>query len=650
MNRDPITDLHLECMKCLGDHQEVSLAEFSVPPRREFGDLACNLAFKLARTLGKPPHVIASDIVEGFNPEDYTLVRSVEVGGAGFINFRINREGFGMRVINAIQEADEQYGEPDYPPKKMVLVEHTAVNPNKPWHIGHARNAILGDTVGRVLRKAGYDVEIHNWINDAGRQIGETIYALKHYSAPTEVDEKFDHYLAQYYVRLNEVLSQKEMLQEQLVLAETSDDRDKHGELNEKLREIEQIEEGVEDTLRGLEKGEYRAIIERCVDAQLQTAWRLGVFYDLLTWETDIVRAKLLEEAMVRIQQSPHVYIPQDGHHKGCLIIEMGELLGRTTEDYTEDHTDKVVLVRSNGLPSYVGKDIAFQMWKFGLLNRDMKYKLHCVQPNGTNLETTSPEGAERERKTPTKVVNVIGAEQSYAQQVVYAALKIIGFEKEYAGSFHLDYGLVGLEEGRMSGRQGVWISADEVIGAVVDEAHIQLKERRGDDLDEDEAMRIAEAIAIGAIRFEMCRYDPTTFLTFRIGDMLDLKGYSSLYLQYAHVRAKMILKKARARNLLPTQWEHTNLYFEKEEEWVLTYTLAQFPSTVNRAGEMLNPGLLTSYGYELATVFNQFYEKCPVIQASGELLNTRLALVDSTSKVLRNVLNVLGIPLVDRI
>lgn len=651
MARDPMVELHLECRKFFEDRQiDSSLVVLTVPPRKELGDLASPVAFKLAKTLHRSPRIIADEIVRNFNPERYTLLRSAEAAGGGYINFHVDYDEFGPRVVGAIQEGDEHYGEPDYPRQQAVVVEHTAVNPNKPWHIGHARNAILGDIVGRVFRRVGYDVEIQNWINDAGRQVGETVYALAHFNAPVDVDEKFDHYLAKHYVRINGILSERDTIQGHLMLAERSGDKERCKELQEKLSEIEQIEAGVENALRKLEGGEYRSVVERCVEAQLQTAWRLDISYDLLLWETDIVRAQLFEEAMGRIQESPYVYVPQDGHHKDCLIIETSELLGRTEEDYTGTHTDKVVLIRSNSLPTYAGKDIAYQMWKFQRLDRDMRYKHLTTQPDGRELWTTHPKGVEKPREAPSKVVNVIGAEQSYAQQVVYSALKILGFMKEYAGSYHLAYGLVELERGRMSGRRGMWVSADEVIDAVVEEAHRELKERRGDELTEEEAMRIAEAIAIGAIRFEMCRRTPATSFTFRINEILDLKGFSSLYLQYAYVRAVSILRKAAEKGLFAKGWDQCDLLLERDEERVLMYTMSQFPSIVNAVAKDINPSLLSGFGYELATDFTDFYEKCPVLTSSGEQLTARLILVDSTAKVLRNTMNLIGIPLLEQI
>ncbi len=651
MSQDPLAVLESECRNFLVDASiDPSVIEFMLPTRKEFGELATNVAFRLAKTLRRSPQVIAAEIAGHFTPGKYRLIESVQSAGGGYVNFHVDYNRFGALTLKSVIDADTRYGEPETPRGQHVVIEHTAVNPNKPWHIGHARNAILGDTVGRILRKVGYDVEIQNWINDAGLQIGETVFALRLFNAPMDVQEKFDHYLAGFYVRINQILSAEPKLREHKPLAGHAAEPTELEDVESKLLEIDRIKREIDNTLHDLEKGKYRGIIERCVDAQLQTAWHLGVFYDLLSWESDILRAELLQEAMGRIQTSPNVYVVQEGRLKGCLVIRLGELVEKKDDAQEDIEASQVVLVRSNGLPTYIGKDIAYHMWKFGLLDRDMRYKVKLVQPNEEPLWTSSIDGAERETRVPDKVINVIGAEQIYAQQAVYAALKALGYTKEYQGSHHLAYGLVQLEEGRMSGRKGVGISADEVISAVVEQAHQQVLSRREDGLSESDARRIAKAVAIGAIRFEMVRYDPNTLITFRIADILDLKGYSSVYLQYAYVRARTIIKKARERGAAFAGEIGDSLLLEQAEERALVNMLAQFPSTLDKAAETYSPNVVTSYGYRLATAFTQFYEKWPVLRSLGEEQRARLALVDATAKVLRNTLIVLGIPVLEQI
>lgn len=647
MSIDPIADVMSESAAFLvAQGVESEVIEFITPPRREYGDLATNAAFKLAKVWRKTPRLIAEELVRGFDPANYALLSAAEAAD-GFINFRVRTDEFAQRTLDAIHHEGPDFGEPHPPSRDKVVVEHTSVNPTKPWHIGHARNAILGDTVARILVMAGCDIEVQNYVNDAGRQVGETIFALSYFDAPDPANDKYDHFLARYYVRMNSLLAWG-MECEAWIKQEGN--RTKAGQQGlDWLQEVANIQQGIEDVLRELERSTYRETIERCVRAQLETASRLGIFYNLLTWETDIIHAQLFEEAMERVRQSPQVKVPDEGYHKGCLIIEMGELLGRTSEDYTEEHSDKVVLIRSNGLPTYTGKDIAYQLWKFGLLERDMTYQQFCVQPDGRELWTSAPTGSPRPRSLPKRAINVIGAEQSYPQQVVYSALKILGFKQEYAGSHHLAYGLVELEGGRMSGRRGVWVSTDEVIEAVKEEAYAQVTERHP-DLDEREAHQIAQAVAVGAIRFEMCRRDPSTDFVFRIKEVLDMQGFSSVYCQYAYVRCLAILRKAEEEGLLRAGFDPAALRSMMQGEQDLVYALAKLPQIVSRAAGELNPSLVAAYGYEVATNFNQFYTQHPVLNSDPLTRGVRLAMVRSVAIVLANVLNVLGIPLVEKL
>ena len=568
------------------ERQEIRLIE---PPQIEFGDRSSNIAFELASRSGRSPRLVAQQIADGLDVEAWPLVERVTVAGAGFLNFYIDYEHFAPQVLAAILEAGERYGDLEEGAAGKVIVEHTSVNPNKPWHIGHARNAILGDTLGRLFRKAGYDVEIQNYVDDTGKQVAETIFAVEYLAADSPAGAKFDHHVGEQYARLHRLLE---------------------GEEDLPAVEIENIRRGIEAVMHDLEQGAHRPLVERCLDAQLETAWRLGVTYDLLVWESDIIQARLLEEAMDRIQASAYVYVARDGYQKGCLVIEMAEFLGHSGGDSEQHHTTKI-LIRSNGVATYAAKDIAFQLWKFGQVENDIYYRPYCSQAGGRALWTSSPSGKQKARGPVHAVVNVIGFEQQYPQAVVQAALKILGYEQEYQNSHHLAYGHVWLPEGRMSGRAGLVVSADEVIEAVVAEARKVLQAREVSEFrfTEQEMSQVSEAVGIGAVRFALLSKRPDSQVQFVIDEILNFAGYTSTYLQYAYVRTASILAAAQDAEQQPGAGCPAvgPAGLDTESERQLVFQLSGLPSVVRQAVDEKNPGPVCQYGHDLSQAFNRF-------------------------------------------
>ncbi len=450
---------------------------------------------------------------------------------------------------------------------------------------------------------------------------------MSYFGKTPPTDAKFDHFAGEQYVKLHRIVD---------------------GDSTSKV--TEEINEGTEQVMRELEEGLQRSFVDRCVDAQLETAWRLGVFYDLMIWESDIVRAKLLEEAMTKIQESKYVYIAQEGYQKGCLIIEMADFLGHSGGESEEHYIDKI-LIRSTGVPTYTAKDIAFQMWKFGLLQSDMKYLKRGIQPNAQELWTTHPNGERRSYPPTEAVINVIGFEQEYPQTAVRAALKIVGYERQYESSHHLSYGHVWLPEGRMSGRKGIGVSTDEVTDTTVTEAHRVVYEKHGSGLKESDMAYIAEAVGIGAVRFAMLRKNPDSQVTFNLSEIVNFSGFTSLYLQYVYVRASSILAKAKKDGeILDAGQESTNLeVLDARDEKALIFQLSLLPSVVRDALKQQNPSLVCRHGYDVAQAFSQFYKTSPVLSAPGDLRSARLQLVACTATVLRIVMGLLGIPVLER-
>ncbi|MEM2674222.1 MAG: arginine--tRNA ligase [Candidatus Hadarchaeales archaeon] len=574
----------------LGLEPPVPLSEtLEEPPDPKLGDLASNVCFELAKKLGKKPEEVSETLVKLMKPGG--LVGSIE-SVRGYLNFFVNVSKLAATTAECIERLGERYGEGEK--RGKVIVEHTSINPTKPLHIGHGRNAVLGDTIARILRKLGYTVEVHNYIDDLGLQMAETLLAWEKLPRPKT---KFDHALGLMYVGIQELLQKEPGLQE---------------EVRKILRDLESGRKAV--------RRRARAIAEACVRANLQTSRKLGVQYDLLVWESDLVDMGLLDEVLELLKESGS--LKQEG---GALVLDL-EKFGLGSR----------VLVRSDGTAVYFARDIAYQLWKFGRSRKSLRFKPWF------GIYTTSPDGRKSTRfGRAQRVINVIGAEQRDVQRSVFAALKILGFEREFENSFHLAYEHVWLPAGKFSGRRGTWVghSLDEAIEEAVARAEEVLR-KRWQRTSPEFRRRISKIVGTGALRFSLLSTSPEKKITFRWEEALNLEKNSGPAIQYSHARACSILRKAGRRRDLEPDWQSLQLPEEKE----LVKLLAKYPQVLLKAGERLRPNLLTEHVSKLSSVFNSFYEKAPVLKAEKGLREARLKLVEYTKLVLADALHLLGI------
>jgi arginyl-tRNA synthetase len=598
----------------------------SVPPEPRFGEASSNAALLLAKERRRPPREIASEIIQRFDASDTRFIARAETAGQGFINFFLNYQTFVPHAIHAIERSAGDFGRLRTSRPQRLLVEHTSVNPNKEWHVGHLRNAVIGDTLVRLSTLAGHSVEVQNYIDDTGRQAAEAVFALQVYDPPPPShDEKFDQYVGRYYVRLNAELA----------------------EPASSLR-TEELQRGVERVLHEMDHGSHRPLVEKVVRAQLETAARIGAGYDLLVWESDIVRAHLLDEALGLLKQSPRVFVPEEGAYKGALVIELKPSNKSQTDEAEGQQGLYRVLVRSNGLPTYTGKDIPYMMWKFGLLHTRLD---RCQFPSPVGaIETTCPAGKPFQPSPADQVFNVVAEHQGLQQQTVIEGLAAAGYVEEAQRAHHLSYGMVSQAEGRISGRKGSGVSADEVLDQAVAVARERISEKRG-DLADKERDAIAEAIAVGSVRYLMCQYSPVKPIVFDLRDVVSFEGNTGLYVQYALVRMAAVLRRALTDHAIgddEIQGGDPSLLEHKAERSLLI-KLARFPSTVDDAFRLLGVNLIADYAHTLAAEFSQFYRDCPVLPAEPELRLARLRVVRAAQTVLTNAAKVLGIPVVER-
>jgi arginyl-tRNA synthetase len=648
---DPLSDFDAEILHFLTSNGIApDLIQLSTPPETEFGERATNVAFRLAKERRAPPKQIAADIAASFRAGSYQFLDRVQPAGAGFINFYVNYAAFVPHTVEAIEAAGTAFGSRDGTIPQDVVVEHTSVNPNKEWHVGHARNAVLGDVVTRVLRQAGHRVQVQNYIDDTGPQAATSIVGFQDFPEPEQPGEKFDHWVGRSYVKVSEELRAEPALKKRLEEIERDPSGARNGGIGEqrsitaRLENAERLKARVVATMRALESGEYAPLVERILNAQLQTAYRLGVFYDLLTWESNLIESHLFGEAIERVKRSPRVKQPGEGRYAGALVIETGQPV-------EGDETKAEVLIRSNGLPTYIGKDIAYHMWKFHLVPNRLCYVQYATQPNGGVLWSTSLHGADREETVPQKIINIIAVDQTAAQDAVRDGLRAAGFEDAASRLFHLAYGLVMTAEGKLTGRRGA-IAADDVIDEAVRVAYQRVSEKRSQDLGDVEMRTIAEAVGVGAVRYFMVQYNPLRDIVFDVADVVSYDGNTALYIQYALVRMFAILRRAVADRGVEEEeirGADLSLLVHPQEQSLIRH-LTLLPGTIGDAARTLGVNLVAEYAYGLATTFSQFYRDCTVLDAEPELRAARLRLVRAARDVLALSCGILGVPVIERL
>ncbi|ASJ06958.1 arginine--tRNA ligase [Thermococcus pacificus] len=607
---------------------------FDETPSIELGDFATTVSFQLARVFRKAPKLIAEEIVERLNgklPEEIADVKAVN----GYINFYLDYDRFGKELVSEILEKGASYGESGIGKGKKVIVEHTSVNPTKPLHMGHARNSVLGDTMARIMRKLGYTVEVQNYIDDLGVQFAQVLWGY------LNLKEEFERIEAE----LREKGLKEDFIDHVMGLL--------YVEVNKRIEENPEVDKEVRELMKKLEEGDNeiaeigRKLAERVVRAQMLTTYRMGITYDLLSWESDIMKSGIFNEAYELIEANENFFWAEEGKYKGAFVMDLRKLFPDMKNPF-------LVLRRSDGTATYTGKDIAYHLWKFGKVKADMLYK-PWDRKDDHETWTTAPDGKEMPGKFGRAdiVINVIGAEQKHPQMAIKYALQLLGFEDSAKNFHHLAYEHVVRPEGSFSGRKGTWVgfTVDEVLNEAVQRAR-ELVEQKNPNLSEEEKDTIAEAVGVGAVRFNLVKYSPDKIITFRWDDVLNFEGESAPYIQYAHARCASIMRKAE-ENGIDIDWksllEKADFSKLTNREKELVKLLARFPEVVEQAGRDIKPHLIPAYLNELASLFNRFYMDHPVLKAEEGIVEERLLLVLAVKQVLRNALELLGIEAPER-
>lgn len=618
-------------------------------PEPQWGELATNAALVWARHLRQPPRNLAEQLASAL--KDHPWIASVDIAGPGFINLRLQRTLW-------VRDWLKRKGQPDLEPPGFhrIIVEHTSVNPNKAAHVGHLRNAVLGDTLVRAWRFLGVPVHVQNYIDDTGIQVADVViafYDMEGQHDPRSLDdipEPFDHYCWDLYTRVQQWF-------------EENPDREKRRQ----------------EVLHALEKNEGvlaefgRRISQRITRAHLKTMERLGIRYDLLPRESSILGLKFWDEAFERLKQAGAVTYVSEGKNAGCWVLP---LRGRPEWDNLED-PDKI-LVRSNGTVTYVAKDIAYQMWKLGILQRDFGYEIFYRYEDGKPVWTTTTD-PEQKAEVPfsggaDRVYNVIDVRQSYLQNIVVEAIRRLGYPNAAERSIHFAYEMVALagETARklgvpvddktrivaFSGRRGIGVKADDLIDAMEEQALEELTARYP---EEDRTVLIprARAITQAAIRYFLLRFARNTVIAFDMDEALKFDGETGVYIQYAWVRARNIFNRM---DIWPEYWDWIEAHKEAMPEesywsgeegsdaWNLIYTASQLDDVVYRAVESLELNQLTAYVYSLAQAFHRFYLQYRVAdEPDPQKQWARAFTIATVTETLRHMMDILGLPQIDR-
>ena len=592
-----------------------------MPPNRGMGDLAVPVAFELARIARKAPRQIAQELADDLSAVDG--VAAVEPAPNGYVNVFLDRVAF-LTGRAGVPDA-EPAADPNGP---KTIVEHTAINPNKAAHIGHLRNAVLGDTLGRLLRFQGRRVEIQNYIDDTGVQVADMIVAFRELESMGPADVKtraaqpdFDYYCWDVYAKVTEWY---EADSARLAL---------------RAEALHALEAG------GNEMADTAAVIaERIVRRHLATMARLNIGYDLLTWEGDILRLKFWSRAFDILRDAGVMTRPETGKLAGCWVMPIEEAGAEEneTESGAADEPREKVIVRSDGTVTYVGKDIAYQFWKFGLLGTDFHYRrfVETGDPPLWATSSTPTEGTPPSFGQADAVYNVIDTRQAYLQELLAQALRAMGHADEAECSVHFSYEMVTLSHGaaralgfteidttrpfvEVSGRKGLGVKADDLLDRLADAASHEVI-KRNPDLSGDESSQIARVIATAAVRYFMIKYSRGKVIVFDIDEALSFEGESGPYLQYAVVRAANIFRKLHERTGLDEAAVVASLASlpgealargEGDDLWGLVLEAARLDEVVDQALRGLEPSVLAKYAFGLAQTFNAFYHHAPILK-----------------------------------
>ncbi|MBX3294306.1 MAG: arginine--tRNA ligase [Acidobacteria bacterium] len=621
-----------------------------IPPKTELGDLAFPAAFELAKLVKQAtgekqnPRAIAEKLKARI--EKFEFIDRVEIAGPGYLNVFYDRARFLVENLDST---------PIVAPSgaaAKVCVEHTSVNPNKAAHIGHVRNSVLGDTFVRILKANGKAVEVQNYIDNTGVQVADVVVGFMfieniNLDGIKALDKQlsdrgvsFDYYCWDLYARVGQAYQSDE-------------------ELKAKRAEVlHLIEAGDNPTA---ELADY--VATRNVECILKTMERFGIRYDLLPRESEILHLHFWDKAFEQMKQLGVVHFESEGKNAGCWVMPFEEHAG------TDEHDSDKILVRSNGTVTYTGKDIAYQMWKLGILGLDFHYRPFYTYSNGKEVWITTADSSQAAAEFPEfghgeTVYNVIDSRQSYPQEIVKKGVAAIYPERGEKASVHLSYEMVALSPAaaeelgfelsdedkkrtfiEMSGRKGLGVKADDLIDRLEANAFAEV-ESRHPDISEEEKKHIAHQIAVGALRYFLLKFTRTTVIVFDFKEALSFDGETGCFCQYSAVRANSIFRKLAERSEdIATikagikgldKLGETLSSTEANDIWAMLTLASRLEETLQQAANANEPAILAKYTFNLAKAFNLFYHNHKILPEPDE---TKRAVLLTVAECARDTL-----------
>ncbi len=607
--------------KRLGCQYTVEDIENSISQSKGIGDISSSIAFRFAKKIGRRSEDVAAEIVAHIKAPE--LVKSITADN-GFVNFHLKRERFSSETIEYVLKRGYEDSASSVGGRSRVVVEYVSVNPVHPWHVGHLRNALIGDSLSNIYQACGYEVVRENYLDDLGLQAAEALWGLmnlKRLGVSIDPTKKFDHMLGEIYVKTNKSIETDSGIME---------------EIRKTNRLMENDETAERKTLEGSMIFEY-------LKAERETASSFGIYQDIIVRESDIIHFKLFDKAIEQLKAKGIAKLYTEGKYSGCIAMDLGSIGSAGTLTGLKETVK--VLVRSDGTPNYAAKDIAYHMWKLGIIKDDVLFStLVPKQKNGKPLYISGKGGKEMGFGGADVAISVIDSQQNFEQQVVKGAIEALheGKTKEIK---HLAYEVVELEGSKLSGRKGTWIgyTADDLLNEAKSRALKLISQHEG--LGEDEKEQIAKAVGIAAIKFTFLKISPEKKIIFSWDAALTFDGDSGPYCQYTYARASRVIEKSgiRAFDRLPM------INAVPEEAFGLIKLLALYGEIVEKACRECRPNIIADYLIDLSTSFSTFYENVQILKKEGSERDWFLSLVFAFRKVLGRSLALLGIDSIEK-